>query len=69
MKQMMIERRHSRNASDNCADTLESYVISMADEIDELGEEERPRLQAEARATLIALREIHWYLQMGRLRS
>jgi hypothetical protein len=38
---------------------LEGYVVGMANELDELGEEERPRLVAEARATLVALRELN----------
>jgi|GEM_PF-3978688 len=39
-------------------DTLESYIVNMARESKELGEADQVRLQAEARATLIALREL-----------
>jgi hypothetical protein len=38
--------------------TLEKYVINMALEANELGEEEISRLRAEATATLVALREL-----------
>jgi hypothetical protein len=38
---------------------LEGYVINMAAELSELGDVDRPRLEAEARATLIALRELY----------
>lgn len=38
--------------------TLERSVINMAAELDELGEEEGERLRAEARATLVAMREV-----------
>jgi hypothetical protein len=39
-------------------ETLETYVINMAAELKELGDDEAARLQAEARATLIASREV-----------
>ncbi len=38
--------------------TLENYIVNMAAELRELGEAEEERLQAEARATLVALREL-----------
>jgi hypothetical protein len=47
-------------------ETLEGWVIAMSNELDELGEEEQPRLEAEARATLIALREVNWLFPMIR---
>lgn len=47
-------------------ETLERYVIDMSNELDELGEEEQPRLEAEARATLITLREVNWLFPMIR---
>ena len=37
---------------------LESYIAQMAAEALELGEEELPRLRAEATATLVVLREL-----------
>ena len=42
-------------------DKLEDFVAQMAVEILELGEEEAPRIRAEATATLIILREIRNY--------
>ena len=39
-------------------DTLERYIVNMGKEAEELGETELARLQAEARATLVALREL-----------
>lgn len=38
--------------------TLEGYVMVMASEAEELGDEEVPRLRAEATALLVALREL-----------
>jgi hypothetical protein len=37
---------------------LESYVMQMAAEAEELGEEEVPRLRSETTATLVVLREL-----------
>jgi hypothetical protein len=39
-------------------DSLEGYIVNMAREVEELGPSEAERLRAEARATLIALREL-----------
>ena len=39
-------------------DRLLGYVCAMADELDELGKEDSPRIQAETRALLIAVREL-----------
>ena len=41
---------------------LTSYVKSMATELEELGPDESVRLQAEARATLIAIRELEAHI-------
>ena len=43
--------------------TLTDYVVQLAAELEELGEDERPRLEAEARATLIAIREVRRWLR------
>jgi hypothetical protein len=40
---------------------LESFVIQMANELNELGPDELPRLKAEATAVLLVLREIQSY--------
>lgn len=37
---------------------LEGYLCQMAKELEELGDEEAPRLQSEARGLLVALREL-----------
>ena len=39
-------------------DRLESFIVQMAQELDELGDDELPRLRSEAAALLLALREI-----------
>lgn len=41
---------------------LVKYIKSMAAELEELGPEESERLTAEARATLIAIRELEAYI-------
>ena len=43
--------------------TLVTYVVQLAVELEELGESERPRLKAEARATLVAIREVRRWLR------
>lgn len=43
--------------------TLVRYVVQLAAELDELGEEEQIRIEAEARATLVALRELRRVLR------
>lgn len=37
---------------------IESFIVQLANELDELGDDENPRLRAEATAMLVALREI-----------
>lgn len=43
--------------------TLVKYILQMAAELEELGEDERPRLESEARATLVAIREVRRWLK------